>query len=283
MRAGNCRNGDVPPLGFTAKGAEESDESCGFACRRRRDRLSRSLTVLGAPELDPRGVQEGLDVFDAEQFLAAFHGQQIAFEVEHLDAVRAAVDDAAGEGVALAQGVFYQLALGDVVKMADDAELPARKLEALNLPVVGFETGNVLAQPGGVGRGVGLAGCQRVAKAQQHLGSHGLGPNGPHDVLEIAADQRPYAAEHIQRNGTRLAHAELRIHDVHAKGCVLDQQQESVVIAAQQFLSPLAFGDVLEAQAHAMPSRVFDAESTHFQHLPLFNEAALEPNRFAGF
>ena len=236
--------GNVPPLGFTAQGAEETHESRGFASCCRLDRRFRSLTMLAVPELDPRSVEEGPDVFDAEQFLAALHREQVAFEVEHLDAVRAALDDAAGERVALAQSVFGQLALGDIVEIADDTELAIRKGNALNLPVVGLAVGSVFAQLGGAGCNVRLAGFQRVAKPGQSLGSERLGPGLAHDRFEVTPDQRMRAAKRSQRNGTGLAHSKLRIDDVHAEGRVLDQMKEGVVIRAQQFLGPFALGNI---------------------------------------
>ena len=48
-------------------------------------------------------VQERPNVFDAQHCLTVLHGEQDAFEVEHLDAIRAAFHNAAAERFALAQ------------------------------------------------------------------------------------------------------------------------------------------------------------------------------------
>ena len=128
VRIQNRRNLYVPPFGFTAQRAEKTDEVSLPARRRGRDRHSRRLTIFVLPELDPRFVQVRPDVFDAQQGLPVLHGEQIPFEVEHLDAVRAAFDDTTAERFAFAQGILGLLALSDVGvnthPFADSAVLP---------------------------------------------------------------------------------------------------------------------------------------------------------------
>ena len=53
-----------------------------------------------------------MDVFNAEQFLPAEQGQQIARKVQNLDAVRAAFNDAAAEYFVLLQDVLCSLSTG---------------------------------------------------------------------------------------------------------------------------------------------------------------------------
>ena len=113
VRVENRRNPHVPPFGFTAQRAVKADEVSCPARRPRRDRRARRLTVAALPKLDPRFVQVRPDVFDAEQRPPIHHGEQIAIEIEDLDAVRAAFHNAAVELFARLQRFFRVFALDD--------------------------------------------------------------------------------------------------------------------------------------------------------------------------
>ena len=112
----NRRDRHIPPFGLAAKGTEKADKVSGSACQRRVDGGLCRLLVAAFPQVDPGLVQKRPDVFYAKQLLSAQHGQQISFQVQHLDAVRAAFNDAAVKPLALAQGFLRQVALGDVLE-----------------------------------------------------------------------------------------------------------------------------------------------------------------------
>ena len=100
-RIADRRHPDFPPFRFVAQCAKESGKQTFAARDRRRDRCLRLLPIGALPEVDPGRVQEWHTVGDAQQCVAVVHRQQLAIEIEHLDAIRTALDDTAAERFAL--------------------------------------------------------------------------------------------------------------------------------------------------------------------------------------
>ena len=110
------------------------------------------------------------------------HGQQITVQIKHLDAVRAARDDAAVEGFTFAQGIFRQLALGDVFKDHCDPTLGY----ALDSEGVDFQS-TTMGQP--AFKSGGLTGAENCVKGEETilLFFRERLPNGLADYFAFAA------------------------------------------------------------------------------------------------
>ena len=88
--------------------------------------------------------------------------------------------------------------------------------------------------------------------------------------------------EHLLRSSADMPQSKLCIHDIQAERRVLDQIEEGVAIATQLLFGPVAFGNVFEADTHAVSGCVLDPKRMQFQHAPLRNQATLELDRLAG-
>ena len=84
---------------------------------------ARGFPILAFPELNPGTVHEWAQVANFQRLHAAFvHRQKAALQVEHLDAILAAVDKAALKLLALPQRLFRLFPLRDVDEGYDRTE-----------------------------------------------------------------------------------------------------------------------------------------------------------------
>jgi hypothetical protein len=85
---------DVPPLGCVAlSGREKSDEAADLTAARGLDCPSGGGAIRTLPEIDPRRADERREVAHFQLLhTASVHRQQPPIEIQHLDAVVAAID-----------------------------------------------------------------------------------------------------------------------------------------------------------------------------------------------
>src|SRR5262249_1651534 len=115
---------------------------------------------------------------------------------------------------AFAESGFIFLTFGKIVEMAYDAETAVGHGHALDLPVVGFDDIGILSPLDTAGRVKRLAGVEGVAKAGDSIAGIRLGPDTPHHLGEVTADQRPYVLECLLRAGAHLHDAKIGVHRV---------------------------------------------------------------------
>ena len=79
-------------------GGKESNEPADASRPCRRHGLARPLAIFALPEVDPFGAEHRCKVANLQHFhSASVHGQQTPVEVEHLNAVWAALDETCSE------------------------------------------------------------------------------------------------------------------------------------------------------------------------------------------
>jgi hypothetical protein len=86
----------------------------------------------------------------------------------------------------------------------------------------------------------------RAAEDGDDLAGERLGPDDANRFGEIAPDQRAHIGEHRVRAGAYHLKTELPVNDVHAKGGLLDELGERILVAAQLVLGPPLPADVSE-------------------------------------
>ena len=105
---------DVPPFGCADGGGTQTDEAADAALSGRVDGAADDLPRLDGPQFRPEGIAERAKIADVQRLHAAgVHRQQTAVEIEHLDAIQAALDQPRFECLAGPQRFFGHLVIRD--------------------------------------------------------------------------------------------------------------------------------------------------------------------------
>ena len=110
---------DIPPFGCADSGGTQTDEAADAALSGRIDGAADDLPRLDGPQFRPQGIAERAKIADVQRLHAAgVHRQETAVEIEHLDAIQAALDQPRFECFAGPQRFFGSLMIRDRSKQS---------------------------------------------------------------------------------------------------------------------------------------------------------------------
>src|SRR6266478_5523421 len=187
---------------------------------------------------------------------------------------------------ALAESGLVFLTFRKIIEMAHDAETAVGHGHALDLPIIGFNDIGVLSPLDTAWRVKRLAGVEGVAKAADSIAGIRLGPDTPHRLGEVAADQRPYALECLLRAGAHLHDAKIGVHRVDPERRILDELTKRDFAGAQTLLGTFDAGNVGDRRDQpddfALPAFWLVAAMHELGLANLVGHFDFELDRFAG-
>src|SRR5258707_4844876 len=145
---------------------------------------------------------------------------------------------------ALAESGLVFLTFRKIIEMAHDAETAVGHGHPLDLPIIGFNDIGVLSPLDTAWRVKRLAGVEGVAKAADGISRKRLGPDAPHRLREVTADQRPHVLEFLFHAGAHLHDAKIGVHRVDPDRRILDELTKRDFAGAQTLLGTFDAGNV---------------------------------------